>query len=292
MDGDYFMRALVKTLEGKHRTGRPVPLVFLARHLLCAVLVGGLFLGAGCDSKSHTQNDYQLGAKALVARDAAEAQMHFERYLRLNPAGTLRWRAWEYLLDIALNYRGEKQAAQSYLEIMLAEYADDAVRARSIRLQLADIASDLRRYGRATELWEALIEDAGVPAETRSGIYRNLSREYLRRLEFTRATDMLGACIQLDISPSMKADCLYDLAEAQTVTDALPQAAITLRNLLGMQDAPEKKRVLATFLLADVLEQQGKAAEALPLFESIQSSYPNSRVIAMRIAYLKGKKKR
>lgn len=286
------MCVLLNRETRKHGGGWPAPCLFLPRLALCLVLAASLFLVAGCDSKGNAQDDYQLGAQALVARDVPEAQMHFERYLRLNPEGKRRWQTWEYLLDIALNYRGEKQVAQSYLEIMLVEYADDPERRRSIKLRLADVVSDLRKYGRAMELWEALVEDPGVPAEVRSGLYRNISREYLRRLEFTPATDMLEACVQLDIPAAVKADCMYDLAEAQTITDALPLAAVTLRALLAMEGATEQKRVLATFLLADVLEQQGKPAEALTLFESIQDTYPNSRVIAMRIAYLKGKKKR
>ena len=40
-------------------------------------------------------------------------------------------------------------------------------------------------------------------------------------------------------------------------------------------------------MLADVLEQQGNFASAIAYFETIRSTYPNEKVVELRIANLK-----
>ena len=138
-------------------------------------------------------------------------------------------------------------------------------------------------------LWETLVEDADTPAEDKAAFYQELSHAYMRRLEFTMAADVLDLCLQLDVSPSTKADCLYDMAEAATFTDDLEKSEKALRSLLDMPEASPQRRVLAVFMLADVLEQRNQLDEAVQLFESIRESYPNARVIELRIAALRGK---
>ena len=47
--------------------------------------------------------------------------------------------------------------------------------------------------------------------------------------------------------------------------------------------------MLAVFRLADGLEQRNRPDESVRLFESIRESYPNSKVVELRIAALRGK---
>ena len=260
--------------------------------LLCLPLLLSLaffFGGRGFKADDSLKSDLDMAEKAVKARDTGDAEMFYERYLRKNPAGEQRWNVWHNLLDIALNIRQDKATAKNYLEIMLAEYAADPPKRREIQKRLAAVCDELRLYDRAVSLWEALVEDEGAPAEDKAACYRELSHAYMRRLEFTMATEVLDLCLQLDVSPATKADCLYDVAEAAMFTDDLEKSEKALRALLDMPEASPQRRVLAVFMLADVLEQRNRPDEAVRLFESIRESYPNSKVIELRIAALRGK---
>jgi tetratricopeptide (TPR) repeat protein len=260
--------------------------------LLCFPLLLSLFLFLGAyrsGENTGLQSDLDMAERAIKARDIGDAEMFYERYLRKNPAGEQRWKVWHSLLNISLNLRQDKVTAKHYLEIMLLEYAADPPRQREIQRQLAGLCSDLRLYDRAAALWEALVKDEATPAEDKAAFYRELSHAYMRRLEFTMATDVLELCLQLDVSPATKADCLYDVAEAQMFTDNLEQSEKALRSLLDGADVSAYRRVLAVFMLADVLEQQNQTEEAVRLFTSIRESYPNSKVVEMRISSLRGK---
>jgi tetratricopeptide (TPR) repeat protein len=247
------------------------------------------FLG-GYHSREESgwQSDLAMAEKAINGRDIGDAEMFYERYLRKNPAGGQRWNVWDSLLNISLNFRQDKVTAKQYLEIMLLEYAEDPPRRRNIQKQLAGVCKDLRAYDRAVELWEALARDEGTPAEEKAAFYRELSHAYMRRLEFTMAIDVLDLCLQLELGPVFKADCLYDAAEAEMVTDNLEKSEQALRSLLDMPAVAPQRRVLAVFMLADVLEQRNHFDEAVRLLTSIRESYPNSKVIEMRISALQG----
>ena len=45
-------------------------------------------------------------------------------------------------------------------------------------------------------------------------------------------------------------------------------------------------------MLADIYESMGKIPEAIALLQSIHDSYPNPKVIEVRLAYLKKKSKK
>jgi tetratricopeptide (TPR) repeat protein len=235
-------------------------------------------------------DDVALAENALNRRDLDDATMYFERYLRKNSDGPRRWLVWQRLLDISLNLRQDRTTARSYLEIMLQEFEEDHEKRRSLQLLLARVCRDTNDYERATVLWEALIRDPRTPDSVKAGVCIDLSKAYLRRLEFIPATDTLSMCAQLDAGIALKADCLYALGETQVLTENLEAAEATLNDAVSLPSIPEDRRVLAVFTLADVLEQQGRRAKAIELFESIRSSYPNERVVELRISRLKKKK--
>ena len=262
------------------------------RKCLCLLLlVGGLLCGA-CHlwEDERPKNDLDLAEEAVRARDIGDAEMFFERYLRKNPTGEHRWYVWQQLLNISLSFRQDKGTAKNYLTIMLMEYAEEPLKRREIQRELASICDELRLHEEATELWEALVADPDTPPEDKAAFSRKLSHAYLRRLEFAMATDMLDLCLKLDVSPSTKADCLYDVGEAQMLTGELESSEKALRTLLDIPEADAQRRVLATFMLADVFEQRQRTKEAVELFESIRETYPNSKVIDMRITALRGKR--
>ncbi len=254
--------------------------------VLCLVL-------AGCpwdDARENPKTDLSLAEEALKERDTGDAEMYFQRYLRKNPDGVERWKVWQNLLDLCLNIRQDKATAREYLEIMLVEFSADGKKRRAIQQQLAGLCDEARDHARAASLWEALAADPGTDDETKAATYRRLSQAYLRRLEFSAATDVLEMCLKLSVSGATKADCLYSLGEVQMLTENLSPAQKALEASIATAGVTPRRRVLATFMLADVLEQQERYDEARALFESIRSEYPNEKVIEQRILYLKDKK--
>ena len=260
--------------------------------LLLSLLVVVTILSAGCplDEKPGQQDDLALADQAVQDRDIGDAEMYFERYLRKNPSGIQRWNVWQNLLSISLDIRQDKNTATEYLEIMLEEFFDDQNKRRQIQLQLAHLYNDMRAYDRAVTFWEALSIDEGTPDAMRADVYQDLSRAYLRRLEFTLSTDMLDLCLQLDVQPSIKVECLFARAETLMLTGELDQSEKTLREMLQTEGALPRQTVQAVFTLADVLEQLERYDEARQLFESVLESYPNSGVIEVRLASLRNKK--
>ena len=253
--------------------------------------LGGLLLLcclslSACQNQQADSDDLLLAERALALQNIPDAEMYFQRYLRTHPEGEPRWRVWNHLLEIALNRRQEKSAARDYLEIMLREFADQPERRRGIQMSLAALCREMRDYARAVSLWESLTRDPDLPLVDKAGVYRQLARAYMRRLDFSLAADTLQACLNLDVPASVKADCLYDMADEQMLTDKQADAESSLRRLLDMTGVTPERRVLATFMLADVLARQDKYAEAKALFESIRNSYPNEKVIELHIQYV------
>jgi len=262
---------------------------FRLRTALCLALV---LMLQGCpldELLPKAKDDLTLAEEALSVRDIGDAEMYLERYLRKNPDGQDRWEVWLQLLSISLDIRQDKPTAGEYLEIMLMEFGDDPPKRRHIQLALANLYKDMRQFSRASALWEVLATDLGLSDEERAVVYRELSHSYLLRLEFTPATDILDLCLQLDVRQDTKADCLYALAETQMLTQKLAESEEALRDLVRLTDISEERRVLATFNLADVLEQRDKLEEAARLFESIRESYPNTKVVEIRLGTLKNK---
>lgn len=259
------------------------------------VAAGGLALFAvlaACpfdSGKGARQDDLTLARAAAKDRDIGDAEMYYERYLRKNPQGEHRWQVWQSLLEIALDIRHDMSGGREYLEIMLDEFRDDPERRRQIQLTLADIANEMLAYERAVTLWEAVSSDPGTPQETLAEVYRNLSRAYLRRLEFTLSKELLDRCLQLNVAENTKAECLYALSEAHMLTDELASSEQALRDMLEMDLDDETLRVEGMFMLADVLEQQDRVREAEALFETLRDVYPNPRVIEIRLGALKSK---
>ena len=252
------------------------------------LLVCCLALGA-CQEETRRQyrDDISLAEEALQKRDIGDAEMYYERYLRKNPQGELRWHVWEQLLNISMDMRQDRNTSREYLEIMLLEFSYIPERRRELQLRLAALCTELHEYTRSTELWEALVQDPDTPDKIKAQVYRDLAHAYLRRLEFIMATDTLQACLNLEIDNATKAECLYALGEAQSLTEDLTAAEASLRSALELPDTPEHRRVLIVFMLADVLEQQSNYTSAITYFETIRGTYPNEKVVELRIANLK-----
>jgi lipopolysaccharide biosynthesis regulator YciM len=257
---------------------------------LAVVMLGAAAPGACLPEESKTRDDLMLADAALAEHDQGDAEMYLLRYLRKNPEGDRRWEVWRRLLRLTLNVRQDKATAREYLEIMLREFAGDPERKRGIAVELAELCRDMGFNARAADLWEGLAGDPDLNAEDRATVYKELAYAYMRRLEFTPAAEVLALCLDLKVVPDLRADCRTALSETQMLNEDMQGAEQSLRALLAMEGIAEQRRTAAVFMLADVVEQQQRPEEARSLLESILHDYPNSKVIEIRLAALKGKK--
>lgn len=249
------------------------------------------FVLAGClERKEKTANDLAEAREYMLHRDFMEAEKSFERYLRSNARGTERWEVWNQLVDLALNVRHDRNAAIELLRAMLQEYDTVPEKRRVVQDMLAMQYEQARNFEGSVELWGSMIKDPDTPSVQKAEALRNLARVYLRRLEFEPAKDVLTFCMELDIPQSGKSDCQYDLADLYMIMEDMEAGIKELRNLLEQEGVDDDKRVLAIFMLADALEQQGNRESAMGLFESIRYVYPNPRVVEARIEYLRKSK--
>lgn len=253
-----------------------------------------LILVSSCTNQDQNTPEMDLinGEKAYAKYDISDAEMYFQRFLRKNSVSPERWNVWSKLLNISMNIRQEKVTAAAYLEIMLEEFGNDPNHRLNIELELASVYHYLRNDNKAVELWEKIINNPRTPLEEKAKVYRSLSRAYLSRMEFTLAENTLQSCLELDVSSNTKSDCLYNLAEEQVLAEKLSLAEISLRTLLQMGDVADNRLVSSSFLLGDVLEQQGRDKEALKQFTEIRYSFPNPQVVEKRITYLENKIKK
>lgn len=259
---------------------------------LVALLLLGLFaLAAGClPDSSEPKDDLGRARKAFAESDLGDAEMYFERYLRKNPQGEQRWAVWQQLLSIALDMRRDKATAAEYLEVMLVEYGADSKLRWPLQMKLARLYADMNNTNRAAAIWETLAQESALPVEEKATVYKELAKAYMERLEFTPAMDAIAMCLDLKTTvPDTRADCYNYMSEIHIIMDSLKESEKTLRDLLALEGVSPEKRVLATFTLADVLEQQKKYTEAAELFDSIRESYPNTKVIEIRLGSLRTK---
>jgi tetratricopeptide (TPR) repeat protein len=258
--------------------------------LICFALSLAVLPAAGCFDEDERHDDLTDAREYMRHRDFMEAEKSFERYLRRNPDGQERLEVWNNLVDLAINVRHDRNSAIELLEAMTIEYDVNSPERRMVQERLAEEYEQTRNYVRAMELWVALEKNPGTSELKKADLYRNMARVYLRRLEFELAKESLSLCLTLNIPQSAKSECQYDLADAYMVMEITDEAIKELSSLLEQDGVDDDLRVLAIFMLADALEQQGKKLEALNLFEGIRFSYPNTSVIEARIEYLQNSK--
>jgi len=240
----------------------------------------------GCE-KAAPPDDMADARKAAGERRYGEAEKLLERYLRLNPEGEERWEAWQRLLQITLDVRGDDKAGMELLEAMYLEFGMDGDKAREVLVRLGGLLETARRWDRAADAWRKLIEVPDLSADENARAHRRLARIHASRREFCIAEDVLHQCLQLKATDARRAECLYDLADVQMSMEHFARGADLARQILAMPGAERDLKALAGFMLGDALEQQGKTAEALAAFEAVRETYPNELVVETRIRQLR-----
>lgn len=271
--------------EGEVRRGRTFFKRFSLSVVLPLLMLPVLFL-TGCE-KAAPPDDMADARKAAGERRYGEAEKLLERYLRLNPEGEERWEAWQRLVQITQDVRGDEKAAMELLEAMYLEFGMDGDKAREVLVRLGGLLETARRWDRAADVWRKLMEVPELPGDENARAHRRLARIHASRREFGIAEDVLQQCLQLKATEARRAECLYDLADVQMSMEHFARGADLARQILAMPGADKELKALAGFLLGDALEQQGKTGEALAVFESVRGTYPNEMVVDTRIRQLR-----
>lgn len=259
----------------------------MLKRLLCLLL---LFSVCACDKP--LADDLDEARTALAQMDWAQAEKLLERALRTETDPKKRWDAWNLLIKAAAQV--DTSNIPDYLDAMQLEFDDDKEKQKTILNRLADLRESARQYDPAIKALRklALLEpDTAAGKDEQARIQRRIGHIYLRMRQFSAAQDTVRVCLDLAPSAQIRAACLYDQAEVLCIMEHNDQAADFARQALAIPEAENLVKGMAAFLLADILELQGKKPEALEQFEAARPFYPNEMVIDARIDYLrKGKK--
>ncbi len=259
--------------------------------LLLAALALWACLATGCEQDALLTDDLGAARAAMAERNWPLAERLLERYLREKQNPDQRWEAWQQLLSVVNSANPEARATLEYLEVMLAEFADDDARTKVVLERMGRLNESLRHYGRAADAWSSYIGLAGLtPGETVEG-YRRLAATQFSQRRFDAGEETLQQCLALPLADHDKIMCMYDLADQNMAREHWQEVADLSQQILD--SGPDKEvRGLAGYLLGDALEQLGRGAEALKQFELARDEYPNPSVMDNRIAHLRKKLKK
>ncbi|WP_147819521.1 tetratricopeptide repeat protein [Salidesulfovibrio onnuriiensis] len=251
-----------------------------------ALLAALLLCCAACGSE--TEDSVNLSA----ARDSyskgfyLEAETGYERYLQLNPQGEFRKEAWERLLEISLNIKGDLERSVALLDAMALELGDDKAEAWRVLYRLGDIYDQMGKRQKSIEAFEkCLILAIDMPAETVKTQLR-MARVYRSLGNYDLVMDTLQNCSRNAENDAARAQCLYELAQSCSLINNWNMVKKSIEELLTLNGVDPETRAMATFLLAEAYEDEHRYAEAVSLLKSILDTYPNPMVVEARLKAL------
>ncbi len=257
----------------------------MRRVLLCLLLLA-LFLPACGRSEPPAEPDVEAAREAFSRGFYLEAETGYERYLQKEPKGRLRREAWNRLLEISLNVKGDVDRSIMLLEAMYLEFGSDPQGSADMLVLLGDLYEQQSNRAKAVESWEKALANLGEDQDKAVPVLIRLARAKRGQRDFDGAQEALEHCASLSRSPELKARCLYETAQNYTFTQSFGRARTSLETLLALPGVPEETRALATFLLVDICEHEDRIADARKLLESIRATYPNPLVIEARLESL------
>jgi len=257
--------------------------VSMRRRLVCALLVLVLALAGAC--RSPFSGDLSEADTAYDEGNYYQAQRLYENYLQTKPQGERRWEAWNRLLDIAVLLENDLPKATQLLEAMLLEYAEDPDRTGVLRLRLARAYTEMAQWDKALEAWQAVLFDAHQPMPEWK-VHWNMGKIYQFQGKYAQARESMSRCREMAVSGVDKARCSYDLALANSFLGQRDQARQWLEKAIAEPEASDELKALSGYLLAEILEIDGKKAEARDILESIRHTYPNPKAVELRLRRL------
>ncbi len=256
----------------------------MVRASACLLLL--VLLLPGCFRREEAAPpDVEAAREALSKGFYLEAETSYERYLQKDPQGAFRHEAWDRLLDISMNVKGDVDRSVMLLESMVLEFGGASGAGAEALFLLGDLYEQQGNRAKAMEAWEKclkLVEDPEKSVQVRI----RLARAQRNQRNFEAAQETLSRCAGEAPTPELKARCLYESAQNDTFTQSFGRAKASLEELLALQGLSEETRALAVFLLVDIYEQEDRVPEARKLLESIRTTYPNPLVVEARLKSL------
>lgn len=254
-----------------------VALVLALAAVLCTLL-------AACSPPgSEESTDLKHVREAYMNGFYIEAREGYERYLQRYPHGEHRLEAWERLLEIALNVKGDLDRSIVLLEAMLLEYGDKSQTAWTMMFQLAELYDQRGDRTKALDTWQKCLDLSGDDVRRRVETMLRMAAEHRVLRRYEKSLNLLQKCEELAPDGPTRARCQYEEAQTYSFMQSWGQAKEVLEIIMADGVADKETQALATFLLADVYEQEGDFDRARELFESIKDSYPNPKVIQIRL---------
>lgn len=254
---------------------------------IALILSGALLLG--CDQVF--PDDLSDARQALRKGDALLAEKYLKRYLQTAKEPTLRWEAWKEFLTLEQYIGSDSEWIIEALETMLLEYENDAERTAKILSRLGESYEKAGNFHKAIEYWMRYVALPNIDPEHSAQARQRLAFLYRRTRNFNDAEMTLKACLDLPISDTMRATCLYTLADNALTLDLFDESRKYAEQLLSMNNVDPVLKSRTSFILADIQEQQGKLKEALATFQAIRNTYPNPLAVDVRIDSLKKRTK-
>lgn len=250
--------------------------------LTLAVFFSGVF--AACSGPGSSEKaDLEVVREAYMNGFYIEAKDGYERYLQLYPKGDHRLEAWERLLEIALNVKGDLDRSIVLLEAMILEYGEKSDAAWQLMFQLAELYEQRGDRSKALDTWEKCLDLSKSNDQRKVETMLRMAGVHRVLRNYDRALTLLQQCENIAPDGATRARCQYEEAQTYSFMQSWGQAKEVLEVIMADGVAEEDIQALAVFLLADVYEQELDYARARELFESIKDIYPNPKVIQIRL---------
>lgn len=259
-------------------------------HTLKALFLTAVMLWCAACGGQPVDADLKAAREQYSQGYYLQSETGYERYLQRNPQGEFRKEAWNRLLNIALNIKGDLERSVSLLEAMSLEESHDKLERWKIMYQLGDIYMQLGKRSKAVETLEkSLMLAEDMPEQTVKTQLR-LARIYRLQGNYDLVMEALNNCAESAATNEDKATCLYELAQSYSLINNWGLVRKALEQLLALDNVDEERRAMATFLLAEAFEYAHDYDKVRSLLESIRETYPNPKVVEARLRALKGQK--
>ncbi|MBN2140022.1 MAG: tetratricopeptide repeat protein [Desulfovibrionaceae bacterium] len=235
------------------------------------------------------QRDLAAAREAFGRGFYLEAESAYERYLQQAPQGEGRLEAWNRLLEIALNVKGDQDKALGLLEAMYLEFGNRPDLAWQMLFRLGDLYEQRGDRAKALASWEKCLEVRDAPQDMVVEARIRMARIYRAQGKHDLVVDLLKGCASRSVEGEHRARCLYDLAQTYILAQDWDKAKTTLEGLLEIKAAPEDLRAMAVFLLADYYEYAQDIPRAIELLESVRAGHPNPMVVDSRLEGLRAR---
>lgn len=250
-----------------------------------ALFAGLLMLCVSCGGQT-ADSDLAAAREQYSKGFYLQSEAGYERYLQNNPRGEFRKEAWDRLLNIAANVKGDLKKAIALLDAMSLEEPENPLEAWSILYRLGELHMQMGNISRAVESLEKSLMLASNMPEQIVKTQLKLAGIYRLQNNYDLMFEALGNCRTSATTSEEKATCLYELAQSYSLINNWNMVRKSLEELLTLEGVSEEKRAMATFLLAEAFEFSQDYEKARSLLQSIINTYPNPKVIESRLQAL------